>query len=192
MRARIVLGCAQGTNNAEVASTLHISAATVCKRERIGVLTLIEDVLGRYREQLVGRRVDISNIASQLHFYGDRSILSAAFQQFIDNASRYSTVGSLVSVTAKDELGEIVIAIHNEGPAIAPVDRERVFKRFYRAVESRHQSAGTGLGLPITHLRLLQAVWGPEYMEASWNTFGHSSGSFAGRSKMTQLNPLMC
>lgn len=60
-------------------------------------------------------------------------------------------------------MGEIVIAIHNEGPAIAPADRERVFERFYRAVESRHRSAGTGLGLPITHLRLLRAVWGPEY-----------------------------
>ena len=31
LRARIVLGCAQGMNNAEVASTLHITAATVCK-----------------------------------------------------------------------------------------------------------------------------------------------------------------
>ena len=33
--ARTVLGCGQGMNNAEVAATLHITAATVCKwRER--------------------------------------------------------------------------------------------------------------------------------------------------------------
>lgn len=31
LRARIVLGCAQGMNNAEVAATLHVTAATVCK-----------------------------------------------------------------------------------------------------------------------------------------------------------------
>ena len=31
LRARIVLGCAQAMNNAEVASTPHITAATVCK-----------------------------------------------------------------------------------------------------------------------------------------------------------------
>lgn len=29
--ARIVLGCARGMNNAQVAATLHITAATVCK-----------------------------------------------------------------------------------------------------------------------------------------------------------------
>jgi two-component system sensor histidine kinase KdpD len=43
----------------------------------------------------------------------------------------------------------MVIGVHNEGPAIAPADRERIFERFYRTEESRHRASGTGLGLSI-------------------------------------------
>jgi two-component system sensor histidine kinase KdpD len=134
----------------ELLQMARIDAGEVrLRRERLPVLSLIEDVLVRYREQLGGRRVDISDIPSQLEVYGDRAILSSALEQFVDNASRYSTPGSPISVKAEESLGEIVIAIHNEGPPIRPADRERIFERFYRAEESRHRSPGTGLGLSI-------------------------------------------
>jgi two-component system sensor histidine kinase KdpD len=113
------------------------------------VLTLIEDVLARYGEQLRGRRLEVSDSASLLEVQGDRKILLAALEQFVDNASKYSTPGSPISVTAEENLGEIVIAIHNEGPPVRPADRERIFERFYRAEESRHRAPGTGLGLSI-------------------------------------------
>jgi two-component system sensor histidine kinase KdpD len=46
-------------------------------------------------------------------------------------------------------LGEIVISVHNYGPAIQPFERERIFDRFYRAGDSKHSASGTGLGLSI-------------------------------------------
>ena len=75
--------------------------------------------------------------------------MAAALEQFIDNAAKYSTPGSPISVTAGEKLGEILIAVHNQGPPIQPADRERIFERFYRAEESRHRAPGTGLGLSI-------------------------------------------
>ena len=117
--------------------------------ERVSVLALIESVLARYREQLHGRRVDVSDNAAHLEVYGDPEILSKALEQFIDNACKYSTPGSAISVTAEESLGEIVIAVHNEGPPVRSADRERIFERFYRAEESRHRAPGTGLGLSI-------------------------------------------
>jgi two-component system sensor histidine kinase KdpD len=128
----------------------RIDAAEVrLRRERLSVLTLIEDVLARYREQLHGRSVSVSDSASRLEVQGDREMLTMALGQFIDNASRYSTPGSPVSVAAEETLGEIVVTVHNEGPPIRPADRERIFERFYRAEESRHRAPGTGLGLSI-------------------------------------------
>jgi K+-sensing histidine kinase KdpD len=85
------------------------------RRERLSVLTLVEDVLSLYREQLHGRTVAISEDAAHLEVYGDRKILSAALEQFVDNASKYSAPGSPISVTAEESLGEIVIGVHNEG-----------------------------------------------------------------------------
>ncbi len=128
----------------------RIDAAEVrLRRGRISVLTLIEDVLARYREQIHDRQVSVSDAAASLEVYGDREILAAALEQFIDNASKYSATGSPITVTAEENLGEIVIAVHNEGPPIRPADRERIFERFYRAEESRHRASGTGLGLSI-------------------------------------------
>jgi len=134
----------------ELLQMARIDAAEVSlRRERVSVLTLIEDVLAQYSEQLHGRRVEVSDSASDLEVYGDRKILMAALEQFINNASRYSTPGSPITVTAEENLGEIVIAVHNEGPPIRPDDRERIFERFYRAEETRHRAPGTGLGLSI-------------------------------------------
>jgi len=134
----------------ELLQMAKIDAAEVrLRREHVPVLTLIEDVLARYREQLHGRSIRVSDSAVPLEIQGDREILAAALEQFIDNASRYSTPGSPISVTAEENLGEVVIAIHNEGPPIRPADRERIFERFYRAEESRHRASGTGLGLSI-------------------------------------------
>jgi two-component system sensor histidine kinase KdpD len=134
----------------ELLQMARIDAAEVrLRRERVSVLTLIEDVLSRYSQQLHGRRVEVSDGASHLEVHGDPKILLAALEQFVDNATRYSTPGSPIAISAEENLGEIVIAIHNEGPPIRPSDRERIFERFYRAEESRHRAPGTGLGLSI-------------------------------------------
>jgi two-component system sensor histidine kinase KdpD len=134
----------------ELLQMAKIDAAEVSlRRERVSVLTLIEDVLARYSEQLHGRRLEVSDGASDLEVYGDRKILLAALEQFIDNALRYSTPGSPISVAAEESLGEVISAIHNEGPPIRPAERERIFERFYRAEETRHRAPGTGLGLSI-------------------------------------------
>src|ERR1019366_8841817 len=134
----------------ELLQMARIDAAEVMvRRERVRVLTLVEDALARYRQQLQGRQVRMPNSASDLEVYGDRKILAAALEQFMDNAAKYSAPGSPICVTAEDDLGEIVIGVHNEGPPIAVGDRERIFERFYRTEESRHRASGTGLGLSI-------------------------------------------
>ena len=118
-------------------------------RARVSVLTLVEDALERHRQQLHGRCIEVSDTVSSLEVYGDREILATALEQFIENASRYSTPGSPITVSGEENLGETILAIHNEGPPIRPSDRERIFERFYRAEESRHRAPGTGLGLSI-------------------------------------------
>ena len=135
----------------ELLQMARIDAAEVrLRRERVSVLTLIEDVLERYREQLRGRRVESVRkrrgtwrSMATARCWGRRSSSSSI------TPSRYSTPGSPIIVTAEESLGEVIIAVHNDGPPIRPADRERIFERFYRAEESRHRAPGTGLGLSI-------------------------------------------
>lgn len=134
----------------ELLQMARIDAANVRLRpQRVAVLSLIEDVLERHGEQLRGRKIALPSHSPQLEVFGDREFLTAALEQFIDNAAKYSTAGSPITVAAADSVREVTISVHNEGPPIAAADRERIFERFYRADDARHRASGTGLGLSI-------------------------------------------
>ncbi len=77
----------------------------------------------------------------------DRNAIAALARNLIDNALRYSPPGSTVEVQVSEQAGTALLQIDDAGPGIPPVDRERVFDRFYRRAAG--DTAGTGLGLPI-------------------------------------------
>jgi two-component system, OmpR family, sensor kinase len=80
----------------------------------------------------------------------DPDRLGQAVGNLIDNAIAFSPVGGTVTVTARAEGDEAVVAVRDRGPGVAPADRERVFDRFQRLDASRaRQTGGTGLGLAI-------------------------------------------
>lgn len=67
----------------------------------------------------------------------------------LDNAARHAD--SEVIVTVRRERDVAVVEVFNDGEAIAPEDRERIFERFIRLPASRKRdSGGSGLGLAIS------------------------------------------
>ena len=79
---------------------------------------------------------------------GDASLLAQLFSNLIDNAIRHTPAGTrIVSKLVKD--GPAAIAsISDNGPGVAPPERELVFRKFYRADSSRN-TPGAGLGLSL-------------------------------------------
>ncbi len=72
----------------------------------------------------------------------------------LDNAAKYSSPGSLITVAVKKgEHNEVRLIIEDEGPGIPFEQRERVFDKFYRATRgaAEIQPSGTGMGLAIAH-----------------------------------------
>lgn len=68
----------------------------------------------------------------------------------IDNAVRHSPRAGTVHVGAYATADDLVIEVSDEGKGIPPVERQKVFERFYRADASRStDSGGSGLGLAI-------------------------------------------
>ncbi|MBS3755080.1 MAG: PAS-domain containing protein [Desulfobacterales bacterium] len=91
-----------------------------------------------------------NRLTSPLWVYAHESTLSRVFRNLIDNAVQYSPQGG--TITASSEAGnvEIIFAIQDEGPGIAPAHQDRIFERFYRIDKERSRaSGGTGLGLSI-------------------------------------------
>ncbi|WP_245592491.1 sensor histidine kinase [Actinomadura rifamycini] len=81
--------------------------------------------------------------------HGGRSELARALTNLLDNADRHAT--GEVTVVVRTEAEAAVVEVIDDGPGIAPADRERVFERFTRLAQGRHRDAGgTGLGLAIS------------------------------------------
>jgi signal transduction histidine kinase len=79
---------------------------------------------------------------------GDPSQLARLVRNLLDNAARHAA--SVVIVTLSEDGGQAVLRVDDDGPGIAPEDRERIFERFTRGDEgrARHQG-GAGLGLSL-------------------------------------------
>jgi signal transduction histidine kinase len=104
--------------------------------------------------RLAGRRVSFRTDVAPAHLVArvDRGRLHQVLVNLLDNAARHGPPGGVVTVVARSEgartEGErMVLEISDEGPGIAPEDRDRVFHRFTRG--ERAVGGGTGLGLAI-------------------------------------------
>lgn len=124
------------------------------RREECALGELIDEVLEPFAAQLSGRPTRILVPDPEIPLVGDRHLIVMALRQLIDNAIKYSYPGTEIAISAEaggdPEHGEILISVQNDGPAIRPEDRERIFDRFYRSPGTEHRAAGTGLGLSIT------------------------------------------
>jgi signal transduction histidine kinase len=92
-------------------------------------------------------RVDTSRVSAG-RVSGDRAALRRVLRNLGDNAARHAT--SQVAFALDERDGDVVLAVDDDGPGIAPADRQRVFERFVRLDDARARDAGgSGLGLAI-------------------------------------------
>ncbi len=83
-----------------------------------------------------------------LQIEGNKSLISQALANLIDNAIKYTPPGGHVRVTVQDTSDGVALSVADNGPGIPDSDRDRVLDRFVRLEASRN-SPGTGLGLSL-------------------------------------------
>ncbi len=79
---------------------------------------------------------------------GNRSLISQALANLIDNAIKYTPSSGSVRVSVGDTSRGIELSVSDTGPGIPAAERAHVIERFVRLEESRN-SPGTGLGLSL-------------------------------------------
>jgi len=67
----------------------------------------------------------------------------------LDNAAKYSPVGTLIEVRARRDGAPVRLDVLDEGEGIPQADLERIFDKFYRVHAGDRRRVGTGLGLAI-------------------------------------------
>jgi signal transduction histidine kinase len=87
-------------------------------------------------------------------------MLTEILKNLLDNALKYSSPGTPVTVQLRQSRDQIGIAVEDHGIGIHEEDIERVFQPFFRSDAARQQGAsGAGLGLSIVN-RLATAMNG--------------------------------
>jgi two-component system sensor histidine kinase KdpD len=130
--------------------------AAKLETRQVGLVTVEVKVLDLVREVLAGHPVETGRNSIQvsvgdplLTVRADRELLAMILAQYIDNARKYSTAGTPISIAARASHNDVLISVHNFGSVIRIEDRERIFERFYRSPELREAVSGTGIGLSV-------------------------------------------
>ncbi|MFJ1602014.1 sensor histidine kinase [Streptomyces sp. NPDC088253] len=89
-----------------------------------------------------------------------------ALGNLVSNAIRHTPDGGTITLSAREEQGQVVLEVADTGSGIASEDLPSVFDRFWRAEKSRsRRTGGSGLGLSI--VRQLVAAHGGTVAVAS-------------------------
>lgn len=112
------------------------------------------DLVELFRSQLrlfpkTTKRFDITH-RKKVVIYGNEPAVAELMNILIDNALKYSTRSSKITVRFYERRLMGVFDISNSGPAIPSEKLPKIFERFYRGDDSRTQSSKNGYGLGLT------------------------------------------
>jgi two-component system sensor histidine kinase KdpD len=115
----------------------------------VKVVDLVYEVLAAHAADAGRNSIRVVVEDSSLTVRADRELLTMILTQYIDNARKYSTVGTPIEIDARASHSEVLFSVRNFGSVIKIEDRERIFERFYRSSEFKDAVAGTGIGLSV-------------------------------------------
>jgi two-component system, OmpR family, sensor histidine kinase CiaH len=133
-------------NNILISSQLDGGGYTLSK-EDIDLSALIMQRAKDYQARFAERKWDV-NIEPELAVNGDTLLLQMLVNNLIENAMKYSSKESLITIGLKKENKFIVFSVKDFGPGVADNEKKKIFEKFYRVGnESTRTAQGTGLGL---------------------------------------------
>lgn len=121
--------------------------AIALQRNSFRVGDFLEEAIGHVAVPGEGVHVSVRVSPPDLVAVADQARLRQVVVNLVDNAIRHTPAGARVAVLAGPAPDSgLRLEVCDEGPGIAPDERERVFQRFSRGATS---AGGTGLGLAI-------------------------------------------
>lgn len=117
-------------------------------KELIDFSKLIDDCLSSFTDLPDYQKIKITkDIQPGIRFYSEWILLTAIFQNLIENAIKYSReVDPYMKISVKQEGELLILQVADNGQGIPEAHQSKIFEMFYRA---SHTASGTGLGLYI-------------------------------------------
>lgn len=111
---------------------------------------LIQGVIDTQRLQWQSHDIGIEVVGGPLEADVDPDKLGVALGNLLSNAIRFTPTHGHIRFTLARREGRLLIDLLDDGPGVAPADRDRIFEPFYRG-ERQPEAVlrGTGIGLSI-------------------------------------------
>jgi len=123
-----------------------LSLSTVPLKEVIETAVMAFAPLAEDKHQQLS--TDVPDDLAQIQ--ADRHKLELILGNLLSNAIKFTPENGAVSVSARRDGEDVLIAVHDTGPGLSMPERERIFDRFYQVEESlTRRHGGLGLGLSI-------------------------------------------
>jgi two-component system sensor histidine kinase TctE len=124
------------------------------RQQEVNLARLATETVRDFVPRALERRIDLGYEGPQpsdkgLSLLGQPLLVRELVRNLVDNALQYTPSGGTVTVRVmEDPFGQVVVLqVEDNGPGIAPEEREEVFRPFYRVLGSNVD--GSGLGLAI-------------------------------------------
>ena len=113
----------------------------------VDLAALAHEVVAEAAAFAASRGINLGIDAAAARVGGDAEGLRVLLANLVENAVRYTPAGGTVDVRVRTDGADAIAEVLDTGPGIPPVERERVFDRFYRGNPA--DGPGSGLGLAI-------------------------------------------
>ena len=112
------------------------------KNEIFDLSELIKDIIKKYSNQNISQ-----DLVPRIYINGKKNLINRCLNNLIDNALKYATK---VKISLIKKSKNSLIIIDDDGPGIPKIERNNVFKPFYKINKGRADSkSSVGLGLSI-------------------------------------------
>jgi PAS domain S-box-containing protein len=119
-------------------------------RAEVDLAALLQRVAQLFKEHPSHPRFVLSVGAGAERVNGDPEQLYRLLVNLVGNAVKYTPEGGAVALASEADGDAVVLSVCDSGPGIAAADREKLFKKFFRASDAvALKTPGTGLGLAI-------------------------------------------
>lgn len=133
--------------------------------EKINFSKLVMSCILPFEPLFYEKNMELSvNAENSLCVVGDKSKLKQVVDILLDNALKYSE--NNVSVNLKSQGNHVLLSVAGNGKPLSKSECKDIFKRFYRADESRNDGSSYGLGLSIAESIITEhggKIWAESY-----------------------------
>jgi signal transduction histidine kinase len=165
-----------------VENVLHFSRRRDAPDVRLEPLSLppyLADVVSSFAPLATAASMHVETRAGDAIVYADPAVLRQVLLNLLDNAVKYGRPGQTITIGAERIDAEhttgngsgptrlVRLTVTDDGPGIAPSDRERVWSPYVRLMQDgQPRRAGSGIGLSVVR-ELVEAMHGRTWIESA-------------------------